>query len=68
MTKKSNAAVTLSREQVKKLNELVYHFEEVEYFDIVVDQSSGIGTGLSVTFDLFTTNDTKVDITEYEKW
>jgi CO dehydrogenase/acetyl-CoA synthase gamma subunit (corrinoid Fe-S protein) len=68
MTKKSNVAVTLSREQVKKLNEIVNHFKEVEYFDVVVDPSSGIGTGMSVTFDLFTANDTKVDITEYDKW
>jgi hypothetical protein len=62
------ASVTLNREQVKKLTEIVDHFKEVEYFDIQVDQSSGIGTGLSVRFDLFKPKDTKIDITDYDKW
>ena len=62
------ASVTLNREQVKKLTEIVDHFREVEYFDIKVDLSSGIGTGLSVTFDLFKPQDTKIDITDYNEW
>ena len=62
------ASVTLNREQVKKLVEIVDHFKEVEYFDIKIDKSSGIGTGLCVTFDLFKPKDTKIDITDYNEW
>ena len=56
--------ITLNREQIGKLNEIVDHFIEINKFIIETDNSSGIGTGLSVKFDLFERNDTKIDITD----
>ena len=56
--------ITLNREQIGKLNEIVDHFIEINKFIIETDNSSGIGTGLSVKFDLFEINDTKIDITD----
>lgn len=56
--------ITLNREQIGKLNEIVDHFIEIDKFIIETDNGSGIGTGLSVKFDLFERNDTKIDITD----
>lgn len=60
--------ITLNREQIAKLNEIVSHFKEINRFTIVEDHSSGIGTGIEVRFGLFDDNDTKVDITDIKEW
>lgn len=44
--------ITLNREQITKLNEVVDHFIEINKFIIETDDSE-IGTGVSVKFDLF---------------
>ena len=60
--------ITLNRKQIAKLNEVVDHFIEIDKFIIETDNGSGIGTGLSVKFDLFERNDTKIDITDITGW
>ena len=60
--------IKLNREQIAKIIELYGHFKEVRHFTIRTDQSSGIGVGVSVSFDLFERSDTRVDITDYKKW
>ncbi len=67
MSKKSKS-LQLNRQQLEKLIEIFNHFKEVQHFDIAVDHSSGIGTGIKVTFDLFEKSDTTVDITDYSSW
>ena len=60
--------IKLNREQIAKLIELYSQFEEVQNFTIRTEHDSGIGVGVSVSFDLFERSDTKVDITDYKKW
>ena len=60
--------ITMNRDQIAKLNEIVDHFTEINKFTIETDHSSGIGTGISVKFDLFNSNDTKIDITDVKEW
>lgn len=65
---KSSNSVTLNREQINKLNEIVAHFKEINHFKIDTDLSSGIGVGITVTFDLFEKNDATIDITDVKEW
>jgi hypothetical protein len=64
--------LALNRRQVEKLAELVTRFNEVEWFEIEVDNSSGIGPEFSVKFSLFNDTDkvydTTVDITDSSTW
>lgn len=60
--------ITLNREQITKLYEIMTHFNEVDHFTVQVDHSSGIGTGVVVKFDLFNKNDTRIDITDVKEW
>jgi len=60
--------IILTREQIGKLTEIINHYKEVNRFTLEVDHSSGIGTGISVRFDLFAQNDTVIDITDYKNW
>ena len=66
--KANNPAIVLSREQINKLTEIVNHFPEINHFTLQVDSSSGIGPGVHVKFDLFGTDDVKVDITDVTNW
>jgi len=65
-------ALALNRRQVEKLTEIVNHFNEVEWFEVEVDNSSGIGPAISVKFNLFNDidkdHDTTVDITDTTTW
>jgi len=63
-----NKTLTLNRSQIEKLWQMVNHFEDVNHFRVSTDNSSGIGTGVVVSFDLFEKNDTKVDITDVSEW
>lgn len=63
-----NKNVTLNREQIEKLYEIANHFKEINHFHIKTDSSSGIGVGVSVTFNLFQKNDTTIDITDVKEW
>ena len=64
--------LTLNRNQLAKLAEIYTYFPEVEQFTINVDHSSGIGTGLVVTFNLFgdqdKKSDTSIDLTDVSTW
>jgi hypothetical protein len=72
MKKKVMKELALNRKQLGKLTEIYAHFKEVEWFNITVDHSSGIGTGLVVTFNLFGDDDkdvdTTIDITDVSTW
>ena len=48
-----NKSITLNREQIEKVYEIMNHFKEVNHFNIKTDSSSGIGVGVVVTFALF---------------
>lgn len=58
----------LNRKQIYKLMRIVEHFKEVQTFDVVASSSSGIGETIEVTFDLFESKDTTVDITDVSEW
>ena len=60
-------SIILSREQVVKLFEVANNFKDIKRFTIE-HSFSEIGTGVVVRFDLFEPSDTKVDITDYQKW
>jgi len=66
--------ITLTREQITRLNKIVDHFNEIQHFTIVEDSSSGIGPAISVKCDLFDVNteilytEMKADITDYNGW
>lgn len=66
--KKLNKAIMLDRKQISNLYKITEHFNEVEYFEIHLDNSSGIGPVVKVSFDLFNKNDTTVDITNLDNW
>lgn len=58
----------INREQINKLYEIITHFKEIDNFLLQIDFSNGIGTGLSVRFDLFQKNDTEINITDIKNW
>lgn len=60
--------IMLDRKQISNLYKITEHFNEVEYFEINLDSSSGIGPVVKVSFDLFNKNDTTVDITNLDNW
>ena len=53
----SSPEIKMNRQQIAKLIEMYNHFPEVQQFAISVDRSSGIGAGVSVSFDLFECSD-----------
>lgn len=61
-------SITLNREQIQKLYEIVNHFKEINHFVVETDSSSGIGVGIQVRFDLFQKSDTTIDITDVKEW
>lgn len=62
----------LNRTQIHKLAELAKHFENVEWFTLEEDNSSGIGPTVTVRFDIFNDsdkdNDASVNITDVSTW
>jgi len=62
----------LNRKQIEKLAKMAAHFEEVEWFTLEENLSSGIGPTVVVKFNLFNDNDkdidTTVDITDVSTW
>jgi len=59
--------ITLTREQITKMNKIVDHFNEIQHFTITQNSSSGIGPSITVKFDLFDV-EMKADITDYNGW
>ena len=55
--------LALNRKQLDQLAEIYTHFKEVEWFTIRVDDTSGIGKGIVVSFNLFGDNDKDIDTT-----
>ena len=69
--------IIINKKQMAKLIDIGTNFNTVDYFKISLDTSSGIGTGVVVSFNLFedsTSNlydsdgDTKIDITDISEW
>ena len=60
--------VTLNRRQMHQLAEIVNKFIDTEHFTIEQESLSGIGPNISVRFELFEKDDTKVDITDVSTW
>lgn len=62
----------LNRKQVEKLAQMAQHFKEVEWFTLTEEHTSGIGSTITVKFNLFGDTDkdadTTVDITDVETW
>jgi hypothetical protein len=62
----------LNRKQVGQLAQLAEHFKEVEWFTLVEESSSGIGSTVTVKFNLFGNADkdvdTTVNITDVSTW
>lgn len=58
---------TLTQTQIKTLAEMANRFPEVPQFDIVEDNSSGIGPTQTVVFELMG-KDVKVDNTDVSNW
>jgi hypothetical protein len=64
--------ISLTRKQVLQLAEIVAKFPDAEWFTIEMSNASGIGTNVTVKFDMFKDNrkdfDTTVDITDLSTW
>ena len=60
--------IVFTRKQIQQLSEIAERFTETENFTIESESLSGIGPSISVSFDLFENNDTKIDITDVENW
>jgi hypothetical protein len=62
----------LNQQQVKKLARMADQFPEVEWFTLVEENSSGIGSTVAVKFNLFgdrdKDTDTTVNITDVSTW
>jgi hypothetical protein len=62
----------LNRKQVEKLAQMAQHFKEVEWFTLTEEHTSGIGSTVTVKFNLFGDYDkdvdTTIDITDVETW
>ena len=64
-------SVKLTRKQVEQLSQLHLVFQDVQSFEIVEDNSNGIGTSTTVRFTILKVNeqpDTTVDITDVSNW
>lgn len=66
------AEFTLNRKQVGQLSQLADHFQEVEWFTLQEESDSGIGSTVTVKFNLFgdadKDTDTTVNITDVSTW
>jgi hypothetical protein len=64
--------ISLTRKQALQLAELVTKFPDAEWFTIEMSNASGIGTNVTVKFDMFKDSrkdfDTTVDITDLSTW
>ena len=60
--------IVLTRKQIEQLTQIANHFKEIEQFNVVATSESGIGQTIRVSFDLFNTADTNIDITDVENW
>ena len=69
--------IIINKKQMAKLIDIGTNFDKVDYFKISVDDTSGIGTGVVVSFNLFedstinlydSDGDTKIDITDISEW
>ncbi len=64
--------ISLNRKQIGKLNTLMEHFKEVEWFTVEEDSSNGLGPAMQVRFNLFGDTDkdvdATVDITDVDTW
>jgi hypothetical protein len=62
----------LNRKQVGQLAQLADHFQEVEWFTLQEESTSGIGSAITVKFKLFDDadkdTDTTVNITDVSTW
>jgi hypothetical protein len=62
----------LNRKQVGQLAQLAEHFKEVEWFTLQEESESGIGSTVTVKFNLFgdedKDTDTTVNITDVSTW
>lgn len=62
----------LNRGQIVKLAKMAEHFQDVEWFTLEENNSSGIGPTVVVKFNLFNDSDkdidTTVDITDVSTW
>jgi len=61
-------AITLTRKQIGQLQEMAERFTETENFTVESESLSGIGSTISVRFDLFEKADTRIDITDVSNW
>jgi hypothetical protein len=66
------AEFTLNRKQVGQLAQLADRFQEVEWFTLQEESESGIGSTVTVKFNLFgdadKDTDTTVNITDVSTW
>jgi len=64
--------IVFSQAQARKFVEIVKHFKDIDHFTVRTDNSSGIGVGLEVSFNLFNDDtdrpDAKIDITDFGEW
>jgi hypothetical protein len=66
--KSKDKQLILNRDQIRKLSEIADHFGEIEWFKVEESNISGIGPTITVSFNLFNKNDTKIDITDVSTW
>lgn len=60
--------ITMSRNQVIKLHEIVTQFKQADEITLVSSRSSGIGQSVFVQLELTSPEHVTVDLTEYELW
>jgi prefoldin subunit 5 len=60
--------ITMSRNQVIKLHEIVTQFKQADEITLVSSRSSGIGQSIFVQLELTSPEHVTVDLTEYELW
>lgn len=60
--------ITMSRNQVIKLHEIVTQFKQADEITLVSSRSSGIGQSIFVQLELTSPEHVMVDLTEYELW
>lgn len=58
----------LTKDQIKKMAQLVERFPEIDDYTLEIDNSSGIGPTYTIKFSLYLDNDFKVDITDVTTW
>jgi hypothetical protein len=57
----------LTQTQIKTLADIANHFKEIPQFEIVEENSSGIGPTTTVVFELLG-KDVKIDNTDVSNW